>query len=237
LWLSHSRGKLSLKQWKTRMTAQGEKFGIDELAPPPAPHDTNLDELIAASDRLRSRSFNPANFRLLNFSGPGEALPQWMETNLVGSYGRATSTWAQFTSELESAREDLDSIRAAVQRPADSSVNNYRAPVARLVLQKRVAAQWLGGEALGHLHEGDLPAAQGAVVSLARLSRLHQEDLTLVNQMIRVAIGGLGFEVTWAALQSPGWSEPQLADLQGEWERTAFLEKMPRTSNRWSRNF
>ena len=25
LWLSHSRGKVSLKQWKTRMTAQGEK--------------------------------------------------------------------------------------------------------------------------------------------------------------------------------------------------------------------
>src|SRR5436189_5627470 len=118
------------------MTAQGEKFGIDELAPPPAPHDTNLDELIAAADRLRSRSFNPANFTLLNFRAPGEARPQWMETNLVGGYGRATSTWAQFTSELESAREDLDAIRAAVQRPEDSSVNNYRAP-ARIVGAQR----------------------------------------------------------------------------------------------------
>ena len=52
LWISHSRGKVSLQQWRTRMAAQGERFGIDELAPPPAPHDTNLDGLIAAADRL-----------------------------------------------------------------------------------------------------------------------------------------------------------------------------------------
>jgi len=229
LWLSHTRGKESLKQWKTRMTVQGEKFAIDELAPPPAPHDTNLDELIAAVGRLRGRSFNPGHFVELNFTAPGEARPQWMETNLVGGRPRTTSSWEQVTSELESAREDLDAIRAAVQRPADSSINNYRAAGPGNFVQKRAAAQWLAGDVLGQLHDGDLPAAQGAVLSLASLSRLHQDDLSFVNQMIRAAIGGLGFGVTWAALQSPGWTEPQLAELQGEWERVAFLEKMPRT--------
>jgi hypothetical protein len=188
-----------------------------------------LDGLIAAADRLQSRSFNPAYFTWLNFSAPGEARPAWMETNLVGGSPRATSTWAQVTSELRSAREDLEAIRASVQRPADSSVNNYRAPIAQVFVQKRAAAQWLAGDALGHLHAGDLPAAQDAILALARLSRLHQDDLTLVNQMIRASIESLGFEATWAALQSPGWTEPQLAGLQGEWERVAFLERMPQT--------
>ena len=229
LWLSHSRGKVSLQQWKARMTAQGEKFGIDELAPPPAPPDTNLAALIAAADRLRSRSFNPAYFTWLNFSAPGEARPTWMETNLVGGSPRATSTWAQVTSELEAAREDLDAIRAAVQRPADSSATNYRAPMAQVFVQKRAAAQWLAGDAFGQVHAGDLPAAQGNVLALARLSRLHQNDLTIVNQMIRASIASEGFEATWVALQAPGWTETQLAGLQGEWERVAFLEKIPRT--------
>ena len=228
LWLSRFRGRESLQQWKARMTARGERFGIDELAPPLARRDTNLDELIAAGDQLRGRSFNPADYLEFNFSAPGEARPKWLGTNLVGGYPRTTSTWAQVTAELESARPDLDAVRASLQRPADSSINNYHGPIARNFLQKRVAAQWLVCEALGRLHAGDLVSAQAAVLALARMARLHQDDLTIVNQMIRAAIGGLGFEVTWAALQSPGWTETQLAELQGEWERVAYIEKMPR---------
>jgi hypothetical protein len=133
------------------------------------------------------------------------------------------------TAELESAREDLDAIRAAVRQPADAGVASYSSPLARTFIQKRAAGQWLACEALGRLHAGDLPAAQESLRALARLTRLHQEDLTLVNQMIRVAITGLSFEVTWAALQSSDWTEAQLAGLQEEWERVAILEKMPRT--------
>jgi hypothetical protein len=56
-----------------------------------------------------------------------------------------------------------------------------------------------------------------------------EDDLGLANQMIRVTVSGLGFEASWASLQMPGWNEARLAELQEQWERLVFLEKMPRT--------
>jgi len=54
VWLSHSRAKKSLQEWKARMTAQGERFDIDELAPPPAPYDTNVGELMWNCSTVRA---------------------------------------------------------------------------------------------------------------------------------------------------------------------------------------
>jgi hypothetical protein len=62
VWLSHWRGVNALQAWKAQMIAQGERFGIDELAPPPAPHDPKAGELMAAANRLRGHAFEPAYF-------------------------------------------------------------------------------------------------------------------------------------------------------------------------------
>jgi hypothetical protein len=47
--------------------------------------------------------------------------------------------------------------------------------------------------------------------------------------MIRVAIGGLAFETTWPALQMPGWTDQQLAELESSWEQLEFLKELPPT--------
>jgi len=47
--------------------------------------------------------------------------------------------------------------------------------------------------------------------------------------MIRAAIAGLAFETTWRALQLPGWTEPQLLELQEQWWRLESTKKLPQT--------
>jgi hypothetical protein len=130
---------------------------------------------------------------------------------------------------MESARDDLDAIHAALKNPAATSVINYRNFGPANVLARRGIAQWLACETIEQLHRNNLAGAQDALRTLAALARLHQNDLTLVNQMIRVAITGLAFDATWPALQVPGWTEPQLAELQSQWQQLELFKIVPST--------
>jgi len=230
VWLSHWRGSASLKSYIARMMAQGERFGIDELAPPPAPNDTNFGALMAAANRLRGHAFDPAHFLSLDFIGPGQARAFWLGTNLAGSGRTGSATWAQVAKEMESARNDLDAIHAALRNPAATNVINCRNLGKANVLAKRVIPQWLACEAILQLHRDHLVGAQDALRAVTALARLHPNDLTLVNQMIRVAITGLAFDTTWPALQVPGWTEPQLAELQSQWQQLEVLESIFRSN-------
>jgi hypothetical protein len=88
----------------------------------------------------------------------------------------------------------------------------------------RTAAQWLSRAALHQVRRGDLESALNNLEALSNLARLERDEYTLVAQMIRVAITGLGMTTTWEALQAPGWTEPQLARLQLAWERVELAE-------------
>ena len=53
---------------------------------------------------------------------------------------------------------------------------------------------------------------------IAAVDPADRDDMSLVSQMVRVALSGVGLAVTWEALQSPGWKENDLAALQQDWE-------------------
>jgi hypothetical protein len=59
---------------------------------------------------------------------------------------------------------------------------------------------------------------------MAAMARMERNEYTLVAQMIRVAVAGLGLGVTWEALQAPGWTEPQLERLQKAWEPVDLVD-------------
>jgi hypothetical protein len=130
---------------------------------------------------------------------------------------------------MESAREDLDAIHAALDNPVPTSMINYHTfgAASGAMISKRAAAQWLALESIEQLHRNDLAASQETLRALTALARLHKNDLTLVNQMIRVAITGLAFDTTSCALQVPGWTEPQLASLQSQWQQIELFKEVP----------
>ncbi len=92
---------------------------------------------------------------------------------------------------------------------------------ARLVgnfIPRRNAAQWLTADCLAALHARQLDRARGDVHALIQSAQAYREDLTLVSQMIRVAIAGSALSATWEMLQTTGWTEPDLAAMQKDWE-------------------
>lgn len=88
----------------------------------------------------------------------------------------------------------------------------------------RKVAQWLVGAAENDLHQGRLEEALQNLEALGALARMERDEYTLVAQMIRVAVAGLGVTVTWDALQVPGWTEPQLERMQRAWEQVDLVE-------------
>jgi hypothetical protein len=87
----------------------------------------------------------------------------------------------------------------------------------------RNAAQWLAADLVLALQANQKARARSDLVALAQLAQVHREDPMLVSQMIRVAITGLGLVATWEAFQAKGWTESDLAAMQGAWEKVDLL--------------
>jgi hypothetical protein len=124
----------------------------------------------------------------------------------------------------------LQEIREALREPALDAGPYTNVLVSRRVnfVAIRKAAHWLVGAAENDLHQGRLEEALQNLEALAALARMERDECTLVAQMIRVAVAGLGLSVTWDALQAPGWTEPQLERLQRAWEPVDLVEAVER---------
>jgi len=228
LWIKRGQDRRSLAAYKAQLIAQGEKLSLDEvLSPPATADDPNYRQFQAAARRLHGRPIQPGGSEFTEYIAPGELKPLDLVTNFGFSRGAAV-TWAAWEAEVAAMQSPLDELRRALRTPAPRSDVDYRAPSARgpdFVL-KREAAQWLAGEAMVALRATNHAAATESLKALLALTELHREDPTLVNHMIPVAISGLAFDVSCVALQLPGWSEPQLAELQSAWERARLFDRM-----------
>jgi hypothetical protein len=81
-------------------------------------------------------------------------------------------------------------------------------------VQRRIAAHWLAAMTIDALHENRTSDALENLHSLCCLARMHEDDLGLVNQMIRIATAGLALATTWETLQSTNLNESQLLQIQ-----------------------
>ena len=177
VWINHLAGNRSLQAWKAQMAARGERFSIDEIAPPTLSSvDTNLFRFNAAANQLRSLSIEPGNFKPLEIAGPGEATALWMK-EVPDRVPDGTNTWAMVALQLAAARESLEEIHEVLQTPATARGVNYRClATSGNNTVKRSTARWLALATMFELHENRLPSALTSLRSLIRLSRLHEGD-------------------------------------------------------------
>lgn len=235
MWSQHPRSQRALAKYKAELRAKGEKLTWAELGYPRTPEANNsLQKMLAAVDKIGPGKTDPSHFSLMAYVGPGRAQPCWAaEQPPLGDWvkGSNSSTWAEFQSENNLAQAALGEIRASLQNPAryfllnPSNITNW--PKYPLV-QQRKAAQWLIGDAILALRAKQLDRAQADLHALTQLTQLHKEDPTLVNQMVRVAIAGLGLAATWEALPANGWNDEMLAVLQQDWEGVELFEALNR---------
>jgi len=232
-----SRSRNALAKYKAELRAKGEKLSAEELGyPRPPESSSNLDLLVSGVNQIATAQFEPGSLALMHFIAAGQAEVAWakpqIRLNSTGT-GKTNATWESFSEQFEMAAKALRHIRDAAQNPPryffndpTNFANRLKAPFVPL----RRAAQWLAGDAIIALHGGQQDRARADVHALSQLAQFHREDLTLVSQMIRTAIAGLGLAVTWEALQAQGWNEQNLAALQKDWEAVnladAFVKGM-----------
>jgi hypothetical protein len=220
----------NLQQYEAAMRAKGEKLSFAELTSGRQTNALDSHEVITnAASKLASPRLSPGLIVLRQYTGPGRAQVTWAQADPTWSQstGSATNpTWANIAALMEAAQDTLLEVRQALKEPAADA-----GPCTNMLTGRRVnfvtirtVAQWLMGAAECELHQGRLEPALQDLEALAGLANMEREEPTLVAQMIRVAVAGLGLEATWEALQAPGWTEPQLARLQKAWEPVDLVQ-------------
>ncbi|HYG33229.1 MAG TPA: hypothetical protein VEC99_00505 [Clostridia bacterium] len=229
LLANHSQSHRALLQYKTELRAQGERLTLDELTSPRtiSTNDSH-GTLVAAVAAMRSQPLSPASLELRKFTVPGKALVSWQQKSPVWHWKASQKgTWEDFAAQMPALEPSLQKLREAMKDPSPNegpmtSIWGKRVDFVAI----RSAAQWLMGATLCELHQGKLEAALQNLEALASLTQMEREEYTLVSQMIRVAVAGLGIATTWEALQAPGWTEPQLSRLQKCWESMDLISAL-----------
>lgn len=226
-WISMqgSRSKTVLAKYKAELRAKGEKLSAAELGypRPPEPSD-ELDQLEAGLGAVRRATWQPGLLEWMRYVNAGRVHVCWAEgrPRIDSAAGKTNSpSWQEFAAQFATNADALAAIREATQKPPrwfyhdpTNLANRTMSPF----IAMRGAAQWLGGDTIVALHARELDLAQSDLRALTQLAQFNREDYTLVSQMIRIAIAGLGLAATWEALQARGWSKEQLAELQKDWE-------------------
>ena len=221
-----SRNVAALAAYKAVLRAQGEKLTAAELGYPRPPEtSSNLNLLIASVGQLATGQFQPGGLEFMRFVSPGKAEVAWDQPELQSIWrsinGPNTPSWEMFGAQFDNFATAMQELRNAVQGPPAYFINdptNFTNPPKGPFVQLRNAAHWLMGDTVAALHAGQLDRALADVHALTQLAQFHREDPTLVSQMIRAAMAGVGLAATWEALQAKGWSDEQLATLQQDWQ-------------------
>ena len=240
---SARRGKSSVERWKDELRAKGEKFTLAELLAKRAGPGTNrVEELVRLGKLLGSASRGLSAIEHFRYLSNGLAEAAWMRPNLglsaaaPGATGRSAPAafapyeWEDLAVELAAMEPVLAEVRALLVVPDRDTGWNYefRTPMVKCFVEKRHLAQWLAAANTHALHERQLGPAVAHLTASGHLLAWHNEEFSIVGQMIRVAIGGMALHSTWATVQAPGVTEAQLAGLQTQWQGLVILPALAR---------
>lgn len=241
LTVEHLHGRWRLAHWKSAMIARGEKLSIPECLPASQPRLENrhrdLMAVCAGRRALDLSKFAPPS---LHFLSPGKALPMRYVDHWPSTFSRADQlkrpeltniTWEVLGNELALGSNSLAEAKALLHEPRlDPELDYYMgfnlllphlAPCKSLARDLNIAA-------LHELRLGHLDAALDDLKDLLLTARVLEEERTIIAQLVRQAILSIAVGTTWQALQTPGWTDAQLSDLQQAWASLEFLEPMSR---------
>ena len=147
-------------------------------------------------------------------------------SNELAEQGVATNqplqaSWADLAAEVDAASNALARVGSALTRSVVAFPIDYSQGFdARLPHWKEMQniPTWLALAGLHELHANDLDAAIQNISLLTALTRIDQDGRFVAVQHRRISTGERGLDLTWEALQAPGWNDSQLARLQEIWQ-------------------
>ena len=142
------------------------------------------------------------------------------------TYVVMVADWGDLSERLDAASNALACVRTALTNGEvffpDQSVD-YKS--LQLGYQEVESVRiWLAAAALNEIHDGKLDSAISDISLLATLARVHREErLMHGGGYRRIGIGEVGLDLTWEALQAPGWTDSRLSELQAAWKTDDIL--------------
>jgi hypothetical protein len=234
LWLvlEHVRGRRALGIWLDAARARGERLDMADFVPGSGPGRSapsgNAMNFAAAAGMLSAQPVVMS--AATEFIGPGRLVPlllseKWegLHTGAIGFGGRPRTNlnWTAAAAQVASNAPTLRLLHDAIAQGELNFNIDYRqgfsTPLTHLSGTKQ-AAQWLAASALVAVHDARMDEAQIALQDALTLTRLRGREPLLISQLVRQAGVMNLIAATWQALQSPRWTEPQLAQLQQAWE-------------------
>jgi len=227
-WVFLGRRQGALDRWMAEMRAKGEKLTLEELGlTRPARTNAAMEVIEIAASRFKALERAKVS---VEHQPPGEIgderqRVEWAGTNLHSIIGSVLD-WDAFGSELSELRPVLVSVQDVMRDPPLDSGRDYTgASSSMYIVAIREVAQWLHIIAMYDLHRGDVSLAHQDLLALIGMAHLHAETWNVMDQMIRSVIASLAPDAVWNALQAPGWSDQQLAELQDRLARLSFFKE------------
>jgi len=227
LWLVRG-GNGELERLKAELQAQGEKLTVEELSLAPVQTNEAVWTILEAAEPV-FEAMSRAEVAGVTYDGERCEPPHvaWRQPVLHTCVHRVLD-WDKAAAVIDETSGELAPLHEAMKDPpsggweATQVISGTPFNFAPL----RLVVQGLHERTMVELHRGQLDVAFTNLLTLIRSIRYHEDDRTLVGQMIRVAIAGLVADAVWQAMQAEGWSESPLRALQEELQSVHLLEHM-----------
>jgi hypothetical protein len=243
------RGRILLVHYKTELRSKGERLTLAEFNFPKPTESADYHVLMISAGELTNlgQAFATGALEFScrpRFIGPGCCMVRRLQpdTDLrfrdtaweVASLGEKrnptaayyVATWEELAERVAFARQPLDAIRATLQKPVLAMSVEYAGDQIGVPQYRAAAAvdTWSSVAALSDLHQNDLDAALEDLLISTELMRSLRDSQSYELQMRRLYTGEAALDVTWEALQTPGWNDAQLARLQTAWEEVSVIK-------------
>lgn len=145
---------------------------------------------------------------------------------------RYDDTWHDFDEAINEKRSQIDDACIAILSGPiafDLVASNGSYMLLRHLPLVKDLTQTLNDRTMIALHEGNRDMAWTNLMAATRLVTEWNPEPVEISHRVRFGIAELVFKATWQALQTNGWTDDQLANLQHEWEMADFLSRLPDT--------
>jgi hypothetical protein len=231
------RPRWQLAQYKAELESKGVRLSVKEMEPrAPASEENAGPRLATLTEQLRFGKLLPNEFIVpMRLAAPGHARVAWRQPQPLDRHSPGSTltnfSWHEASAILDEDQAILTEIKEILARPRLDMRLDYSKGFQLLLphlARNKSLAQLLSRAVMAGLHAGDSTAAFDNLHALLCLTRLAGEEPLLISQLVQTSITHIAWATAWEALQAPGWSDAQLAQMQRDWEVLEFVQPMKR---------
>lgn len=217
------------------LRAQGYKTDLTDFDFSTTPELRAREAILKSTASNRFSGSLPIHPNLLPPVGNNSAMVVWKLDSLKrenrSSYDDSDQlSWEEFRDAVNQNQSLYDPACAAIlSGPIRFNLDASRGSamlLPHLAVMKNLA-QTFGDRTVLALHDGNLDAAFTNLLASSRLVTAWEPESAEVSHLVRLACAVLTYNTVWQALQTNGWTDDQLAQLQTQWEGVDFFKLLP----------